>query len=115
MVNPLYLIAVFLIGAFLVPFVDRADRRLSLGVMYFSLLYTASLSLMRLWQLFFTNGNETQVFTAGFQPPLSIALSFGFREALLTALVNLTGFLSGVYLLKNSSNQEFSPYRFFCF
>jgi formate hydrogenlyase subunit 3/multisubunit Na+/H+ antiporter MnhD subunit len=100
MVNPLYLIAVFLIGAFLVPFVDRADRRLSLGVMYFSLLYTASLSLMRLWQLFFTNGNETQVFTAGFQPPLSIALSFGFREALLTALVNLTGFLSGVYLLK---------------
>jgi formate hydrogenlyase subunit 3/multisubunit Na+/H+ antiporter MnhD subunit len=100
MVSPLYLIAIFLIGAFLVPFVDKADRRVSLGVFYLTLLFTATFSFIRIWQVFFAGVDETQIFTAGFQAPLSIALSFGFKEAFLTLLVNLTGLLTGLYLVK---------------
>jgi len=100
MVNPLYLIAVFLIGAFMIPFVDRADRRLSLGIFFLVLLYTIGLSALRLFQTSASASAETQVFTAGFSAPLSIALSFGFKEALLSFVFNLSGLLTGIFLFK---------------
>ncbi len=106
MVNPLYLIAVFLAGAFLVPFVDKADRRISLGIFYLALAASVGLSLARLMQADFTAMTESQVFTAGFGAPLSIALGFGFKEAILLSFVNIMGLLAGLYLAKRLARES---------
>ncbi|MFO7659354.1 MAG: proton-conducting transporter membrane subunit [Candidatus Cloacimonadaceae bacterium] len=99
MVNPLYLIAVFLIGAFLIPFVDRADRRLSLSIYFLVMIYACLTGLIHLLQIGF-QPVQTQVFTAGFSAPLSIALNFGFKEAVLTLAFNIAGLLTGIFLIR---------------
>lgn len=99
MVNPLYLIAIFLIGAFLIPFVDRTDRRLSLAVFYLTILYAVAAGLLQMFRI----GSapvQTLVFTAGFSAPLSIALNYGFKEAVLTLAFNIAGLLTGIFLIR---------------
>jgi formate hydrogenlyase subunit 3/multisubunit Na+/H+ antiporter MnhD subunit len=100
MVNPLYLVAILLTAAFLLPFVDKASRKLSLGFLFLSLLGISVLSFMRIWQLLSNPASNTQIYTAGFSAPLSIALSFGLKEAALTLLFNITGMLSGLFLFR---------------
>ena len=45
------------------------------------------------------------VFTAGFKPPYSINLLMGQAEALFASLINLVGFLGGLYLFKELKKQ----------
>lgn len=106
MVNPLYLIALILAAAFLLPFIDRAGRRLSLGVFFVSLFGASLLSFIRIWNLQTDPYSSVQVYTAGFSAPLSIALSFGMKEAVLSLLFNITGLLSGLYLFRILSKDK---------
>ncbi len=100
MVNPLYLIVLFLIAAFMSALVDRLNRKLSISLLY--VVVTAAFGL-GLWQLIsLLNGapGDPQVYGAGFSAQLSIALQFGLEEAILITLINFMGIWGGVYLYK---------------
>lgn len=100
MVNPLYIIAAYLAAAFAIPVFDKAHRKLSLGIFFLVMIYALVSSCQRLLQISNFSALESQVFTAGFAAPWSIALSFGIKEAFLLILFNLAGLLSGIYLFK---------------
>lgn len=96
MVNPLYLIAAFLVAAFASAILDRVNRKLSLAMVYIALAAALGASAFRIWELISDPMLETQFFTTGFRIPLSIGLSFGLKEAFLLTLVNLLGLLGGI-------------------
>jgi formate hydrogenlyase subunit 3/multisubunit Na+/H+ antiporter MnhD subunit len=109
MVNPLYLIALFLASAFIVALFDKVSRRLAVGFVYLALLAIAAASVWRLVELVADPGLESQFFTAGFPPPLSIALAFGIKEAMLLVLVNVMGLLTGISLARRFSADGAQP------
>ena len=98
MVNPLLLIAIYLLAAFLVALADKAHRKAALALLYLTLGTGLVLSLWQVWQLRLDPDAGTTVFTAGFPAPLSIALAFGLPEALLLSLLNGIGLLGAVFL-----------------
>lgn len=106
MVNPLYIIAVYLFGAFLIPFAYRADKRLSVSIFFLTMLYGFGISLLRLSQTGFTDAGGTLIFTTGFPAPLSISLEFGYKETLLTLLFNASGILTGIYMLEKLCKEK---------
>ncbi|MBW6514137.1 MAG: NADH-quinone oxidoreductase subunit F [Candidatus Syntrophosphaera sp.] len=113
MVNPLYLIAVFLAAAFAVALVDKVSRKLSLGFVYAALVAVVGLAAWRLFELNQDSALASTFFTAGFRPPLSIALAFGLKEAVLVGLVNLLGLLGGISLARRFSQDGAQPMALF--
>ena len=99
MVNPLYILAAFLVAAFSIPVLDKVNRKLSLSAFFLVLLFALISSSLRLWQVNGTPELDKQVYTAGFAAPWSIALSFGFKEAFLLIIFSLAGILNGIYLI----------------
>jgi formate hydrogenlyase subunit 3/multisubunit Na+/H+ antiporter MnhD subunit len=100
MVSPLYLIALFLASAFAVALLDKAHRKAAVGFVYLTLLGIIAIVAMRWNELGADPQLATQVFTAGFKAPLSIALNFGLQEALLLLIVNMLGMLGAISLTR---------------
>ncbi len=113
MVNPIYMIAMFLVVAFLLALTEKVNRKLSFGLFYLSLTSGLVLSLLRLAELVSTNNGLDVIYTAGFEAPLSIVLSFGMKETVMIILVNLVGILSGIYLFKDFKRNVYQPLALF--
>lgn len=97
MVNPLYLIAVLLASAFLLPLVGR--RNAQVGRLWVLALLAFAVALPVHW-LFFLNAEtmRSMVFqTAGFIAPLSINLQVGIEESLILLIINGGALFSALY------------------
>jgi formate hydrogenlyase subunit 3/multisubunit Na+/H+ antiporter MnhD subunit len=101
MVSPLYLIIIALGSGFLLPLIGQAKgsrpgaNGAASALFYASLVALVAIPASWIVPLFGTGG-ATEVFTAGFRPPLSINLRMGTVEAIVLTLVNLVGLLSVV-------------------
>lgn len=113
MVNPLYLIALFLASAFAVALVDKLSRRFAIGFVYLAMAAVLAGSVWRLVELLGNPMLESQFFTAGFAPPLSIAIAFGMKEAILLILVNAMGLLVGISLARRFRQDGAQPMALF--
>lgn len=97
MVDPLYILAITLGAAFLLPLFDKMGRGVALAVFYTVLAVMAAGSAF--WFVQLMNGaSPMMVYTAGFQPPFSINLQVGMQEALFLLLVNIAGLAGAVYM-----------------
>lgn len=105
MVSPIYLIAPALLVAFLLGFLDRAGRGLSLTLTFGTLVWMVGLS--GAWLAALLSGATTiEVLTAGFAPPVSINLRMGTLEAALALLVNVAMLGSAVVLLRRLRSES---------
>ncbi len=109
MVNPMYLIALFLAAAFLIALVDKLHRKLSIYVLYGVLATAAGAAFWQLKILHLIEPAKTMVFSAGFPAPLSIALSFGYVEAILLLMINIIGLLGAIYLYREFEEHGAQP------
>ena len=100
MVNPIYIIILSLTLGFLLTVFDKASRKLSLTILFGLLTFNSVLMFGWLIQFVIYDQEAIIIHTSGFVAPLSINLQLGFLEAFLLSLINLTGLLSAVYLLK---------------
>lgn len=111
LINPIYLIGTGLGTAFLLGFFmpgrsqahfsvmhPQKGKTAAFGIMLAALGVMTYISFGWLWAFLFSGQLPQQVFTAGFKPPFSINLLMGKYEAFFTLMVNLVGFLSGLYL-----------------
>jgi multisubunit Na+/H+ antiporter MnhC subunit len=81
MVNPLYLIALFLASAFAIALFDKVKREIGLGLLYATLAAALVLVGFRLWELSQNPALQSQFFTAGFEVPLPSASVLAFRKS----------------------------------
>ena len=79
MVSPIYLIALPLAAAFFISFFDKLGRWLSMLLFYTGIAAVTALSGYWLYVSAVT-GSGSVVYTAGFAPPLSIALRLGLKR-----------------------------------
>ena len=100
MVTPIYIVAIALGVAFLLPLVERAGRALSDALFMAALLVIAAIAGSWLYALGTGSAATAQVFTAGASPPLSINLRMGLEEAAILTSVNLLALLGGIYLYR---------------
>ncbi len=98
MVSILFIIVAALFAAFLLGLLKEEWRKLAYGVTLAALAFMSWISAGWLWTFATTSATAIEVFTAGSAPPFAINLRVGMAEAALTLLVNLTGFLSAIYL-----------------
>ena len=98
MINPIYIIVIALGVGFLLSLFDKMGRKVSLSIVYLSLLAFIGISVQ--W-FFFAKANANPIiYTAGFKPPFSINLRFGQVESFITLFVNSLGLLSAIFLGK---------------
>ena len=109
MVNPLYIIAMFLAAAFMVAITDKVSRKLSLSLYYLTVTIALGFGVFRVWELMTFQVQDAQIFTAGFPGPISIVLSFGIKEAVMFTMINLMGILSGFYLTNRLLKDSYQP------
>lgn len=105
LIQPIFLIVIALVVAFTLGFFGKKS-----WVAAFTIQLTAlgAMSVVSAtWSYFFltTSAVPEQIFTAGFNPPFAINLLMGKYEAILTLVVNLTGFLSAIYLTETFKKQ----------
>ncbi len=100
MVDPIYIIAIALGVAFVLPVLERLGRTVVNVVFLLALTSFVLIAGQWLWGIAWRGVAETQIFTAGLRPPLSINLQMGFKEALFLSAINLLALLGGVYLLR---------------
>jgi formate hydrogenlyase subunit 3/multisubunit Na+/H+ antiporter MnhD subunit len=105
MVSPIYLIILPLAAAFLIPLLDRIARTLSLFVFYATLAVCTALSGIWLYGSLFLE-KTALVYTAGFPPPLSIALRMGSYEALILSAAFLTALLASTVLFRRLRGEK---------
>jgi len=98
MVNPIYLIAWALGGAFLLGLLRDQWRSASYAVSLAVLALTSWLAGHWTWALATGAAGTAEILTAGTPPPFSVNLRLGLAEAPLVLLINLTGLLSALYL-----------------
>lgn len=113
MVGPIYIIALALGLAFFLGFFGKSLRTVSGFVMLAGLAFMVFISGQ--WLLAFLNESVVtqEVFTAGFKPPYSINLRMGIEEAAFTLMINVIGFLGGMYMfnrLKEVGNSAMSVF-----
>ncbi|HOX13019.1 MAG TPA: proton-conducting transporter membrane subunit [Spirochaetales bacterium] len=100
MVNPLWLFALSLGAAFLLPLVDRLGRRIALALVHG--VTAAWLAAGIFWLSILLSGGEAMDFgTAGFMAPLAIVLRVGLAEAAGVTAVALTGLLAASSLTRS--------------
>lgn len=98
LISPIYIVAVSLGAGFFLGMFGKKLQQLSYYLVLAVLLFNAFVSLEWLYALANQLTRAQQIFTAGFQPPLSINLLMGLNEAVITSLVNVMGLLGAVYL-----------------
>lgn len=97
MVNPIYLFIIALATAFLLPVIDKVNRKLTMIVFFAALAGMFGISFQ--WFIALFNGAQiSEIYTAGFMPPFSINLRLGFEEIVFVFATNLLGFLTAFYL-----------------
>jgi formate hydrogenlyase subunit 3/multisubunit Na+/H+ antiporter MnhD subunit len=105
----MYLLALFLIAAFLTALLDKLHRKISIFAMYAVLIAATALGGWQLRNFQILPHIQTMFTSAGFPAPLSIALRFGPIEAFLITLINLMGLLGGVYLYNRFKEHGAQP------
>ena len=100
MVAPIYIIAIALGVAFLLPVLERSGKQLVNIIFLLALSSFVFIALQWLWALAFNGLQTVQIFTAGLKPPLSINLQMGLKEALFLSGINLLALSAGIYLLR---------------
>ncbi|MPM24025.1 NAD(P)H-quinone oxidoreductase subunit 2, chloroplastic [bioreactor metagenome] len=106
MVSPYYILTIGLGLAFLLGLSGQRLRLVSTGLIATAMAVFTGISLSWIAAFFSGNGATTQFFSAGFQPPFSIALQVGFHEAVITFLINLLGLMSVIYMAKGISDRS---------
>ena len=101
MVTPIYIVAAALGVGFAIGVLGKLGRNFTGGLSLAAIAFMAFISIQ--WFFAFTFGDQqpTQVFTAGFKPPLSINLLMGPYEAFITSLINVIGLISGIYMFNS--------------
>ncbi len=101
MVGPIYIIAVALGLAFIMGLFGKSLKNLSQWAMLAGLGFMTYVSGQWLLEFMTNNRAVETIFTAGFKPPYSINLQMGSFEAFFTFIINVVGFLGGMYLFKD--------------
>jgi len=98
LIQPIFLIVIALIAAFSLGLFGKKSWTPAFAIQLMSLGVMSVISAT--WSYYFltTSAAPEQVFTAGFIPPFSINLLMGKYESILSLVVNLTGFLTAVYM-----------------
>ena len=104
MVDPIFFIIIALGTAFFLGFFRKAGTAVQKGITLAALLFTTLLAAGWTYGIFSGTLPETNIYTAGFKPPLSINLFAGRIEVLLLLLVNLSAFLSTLFLRPEKGN-----------
>ncbi|MBN2526996.1 MAG: NADH-quinone oxidoreductase subunit F [Deltaproteobacteria bacterium] len=100
MVEPVYLIVVALGAAFSLGLLRKAGFVMHHLVLLLSLATMTAISAQWTVGLFTGSVSPAAIPTAGFSPPISINLQMGKTEGFLTLLVNLSVFLSSLFMIK---------------
>ncbi|MEA2095209.1 MAG: proton-conducting transporter membrane subunit [Candidatus Cloacimonadota bacterium] len=108
MVNPIYILILFLAAGFLLTLIDKGGRKLSLTVFYGILSFNVFVIGEWFYQLTFLDASTLIINTAGFSAPLSINLQLGIQESFVLLFANLTALLSGIYLFKKFKETHIS-------
>lgn len=109
MVNPLYLIVLFLAAVFLVALFDKLSRLVSMLTLFGVLTASIIMTVMQMLYLKDVPNAVVDFATAGFNAPLSIVLRFGWIESIMVLALNLIGFLGAIYLAKDFCEQGARP------
>ena len=100
MVNPLYLIIISLLAGFLLPLLDKVNRKLSVVTFLGVLLTNTIISGSWIWNFDYSSMSPFVFSTAGFEAPLSINFQLGVLEIFLLFAINFIALFTGFYLLK---------------
>ena len=98
MVGPIYIIATALGLAFLLGFFKKLNLQIAETLMLAGVGFMGFISMQWLFGHLAGTITDSVTFTAGFKPPFSISLEMGILEAGITSMINLFGFLGGIYL-----------------
>ncbi|EHO41630.1 proton-conducting transporter transmembrane domain-containing protein [Caldithrix abyssi] len=101
MVAPIYMIAIALGVAFLLPVLERAGKAFINFIFLAALASLVFISGQWLWGLGWQGMEGVQIFTAGVKPPLSINLQMGLKEAVFLSGINFLALIGGIYLLRH--------------
>ena len=104
MVAPIYIIAITLGVAFLLPLFEKMGKAVVHTIFLLTLAVLTFISAEWLYAFFVKGMQTVQIYTAGFLPPLSINLQMGLQEAVLLTGINLLALLGGLYLLRYFSS-----------
>ncbi len=107
MVNPIHIFTIALGVAFLLSLFDKIGRNFALLTFYMALAGMTFIAGQWLYALLNGGAPDHNIFTAGFRPPFSINLQFGYREAFFALLTNIAGLFAGLYMFddfKKSKN-----------
>ena len=100
MVGPIYIIAITLAVAFLLPLISKLGNKVTNTVFLLTLGFLTFISGEWLYAFVFKGIPAVQIFTAGVKPPLSINLQMGLHEALFATATNLLALVGGLYLIR---------------
>lgn len=101
MVEPIYIIAIALGVAFLLPLFEQLGKSAVNIVFLLALASLTGIAGQWLYGFVFQGVQPHQVFTAGLKPPLSINLLMSLKEAVFLTGMNLLAFLGGLYLIRH--------------
>lgn len=101
MVAPIYIIAAALGVGFAIGILGNIGKHVAGILTLLTIGFMTFVSGQWLTGFYFGNIEQSYIFTAGFTPPLSINLLMSAQESFLTFIINLLGFLGGIYLYVN--------------
>jgi len=100
MVSPIYIIAIPLGAAFLLPLMGRSTRWPADTLLILSLSALVFISGGWLYHFVTNPGKAVSIFTAGVKPPLSINLRMGAEEAFFLFSVHILFLLGALYMMR---------------
>ncbi|HPQ94840.1 MAG: NADH-quinone oxidoreductase subunit F [Thiothrix sp.] len=105
MVNPLYILAIGLGGAFLLGLLPNRQRSLAYAITLACLAGMAGIAASWLYAFALQGAPAMEVFTAGTQPPFAINFRIGLAESTLALLTLLVGLHSALFMRKTLITQ----------
>ncbi|MEJ2637359.1 MAG: proton-conducting transporter membrane subunit, partial [Calditrichia bacterium] len=100
MVDPIYILAIALGVAFLLPVIKKGGTVLFNTVFFMTLASVAAISAAWLYGFLSKDLQTVQIFTAGVKPPLSINLQLGISEAFFITAANILMLVGSIYLFR---------------
>ncbi len=100
MVAPIYIIAIALGGAFLLPLFERLGKTIVNTLFLLAIGTFVFISAQWLIGFLFYHVQPVQIYTAGLKPPLSINMQMSLQEAIFLTGVNVLSLMGGIYLLR---------------